>query len=457
MHEERPAAAGERSALPRLTPAELLLLFVLAALQFTHSLDYMIMMPLMPNFGQEMDVSPQQFGFLVASYAFSAGIFGLLAALFIDRFDRKRAVLVLYAGFTVGTLLCGVAPGYLTLLLARTVAGAFGGVVQAVLLAIIGDVFPDRQRGRAMGIVMTSFSVALIAGLPIGLTLAERFGWHSPFQMLGLASGLVWLLAARVLPPLRGHLARGRNSTADLWAALAHPSHVRAYVLMIALVFSTLMIVPYLADYFVENVGRPRSELRWVYLIGGLSTLVALPLVGRIADRYPKLTVFRVFALLAIIPALVTTHLPPVSFAVATAASAAFMVVTASRMVPAMAMLTGCALPRYRGSFMTVNSAVQQVAAGLAAIAGGLILGDTKAATPLTGFHFVGYLACAAMVVSVVLAGRLRPDGAEALVAVDVLPGDRKDPTAAVDDADVTIISDASDHADLAEPSRTGA
>jgi predicted MFS family arabinose efflux permease len=189
---------------------------------------------------------------------------------------------------------------------------------------------------------------------------------------------------------------------------------------MIALVFSTLMIVPYLADYLVKNVGRPKTELRWVYLCGGLSTLLALPLVGRIADRLPKLMVFRTLAILAIIPALIVTHLPPVTLLATILVSSSFMVLTAGRMVPGMAMLTACALPRYRGSFMTINSSVQQVAAGLAAIAGGLILGDTKA---LTRFDLVGYLASGAMVVSVILAGRLRPAGAEALQAVDPVAG----------------------------------
>jgi predicted MFS family arabinose efflux permease len=192
---------------------------------------------------------------------------------------------------------------------------------------------------------------------------------------------------------------------------------------MIALVFSTHMIVPYLADYLVKNVGRPKTELRWVYLCGGLSTLLALPLVGRIADRLPKLMVFRTLAILAIIPALIVTHLPPVTLLATILVSSSFMVLTAGRMVPGMAMLTACALPRYRGSFMTINSSVQQVAAGLAAIAGGLILGDTKASEALTRFDLVGYLASGAMVVSVILAGRLRPAGAEALQAVDPVAG----------------------------------
>ena len=433
MNDEATAAAGKREALPRLTAAEWVLLLVLAALGFTHNLDYMIMMPLMPYFQHEMDISERQFGLLVASYAFSAGVSGLLAALFIDRFDRKRALLWLYFGFMVGTLLCAVAPGHVSLLLARTVAGAFGGVVSAVVLAIIGDVFSDRRRGRAMGVVMTAFSLALIVGLPIGLTLADNYGWRTAFGALAGVSGVVLVMAWCVLPPLRGHLARGPSSASNLWAALSHPLHVRAYVLMIALVFSTLMIVPYLADYLVKNVGRPKTELRWIYLCGGLSTLLALPLVGRIADRLPKLMVFRTLAILAIIPALIVTHLPPVALLVTILVSSSFMVLTAGRMVPGMAMLTACALPRYRGSFMTINSSVQQVAAGLAAIAGGLILGDTKASEALTRFDLVGYLASGAMVVSVILAGRLRPAGAEALQAVDSVTGAA--PTQGVEEA----------------------
>ncbi|HLJ96952.1 MAG TPA: MFS transporter [Gemmataceae bacterium] len=419
MIEERLAAANARRALPRLTASEWLVLVVLAALQFTHNLDYMIMMPLLPQFEREMGISPQQFGFLVSAYAFSAGISGLLAAVVIDRFDRKRALLLLYAGFTVGTLLCALAPGYLCLLLARTVAGAFGGVVAATSLAIIGDLFSDSRRGRAMGVMMSAFSVALIVGVPAGLYLANRFGWRSTFGVLGVVSALVLLLVLRVLPPLRGHLAHVREETGKLWAALSSPTHVRAYVLMIALVFSTLMIVPYLADYLVANGGRSEHELPWVYLAGGLSTLCLLPLVGRISDRFPKLAVFRIIAVSAILPVLVVTHLPQVSLGVALFWSTLFMVITASRMVPAMALITASASPRHRGSFMTINSSVQQLAAALAALVGGSLL-DKAEGGALTGFQNVGYLASLAMVLSAVLAGRLRPAGSEALKAVDV-------------------------------------
>lgn len=418
---ERTAAANGKKPLPRLTASEWLVLAVLAALLFTHNLDYMIMMPLMPQFEREMVISPQEFGFLVSAYALSAGVAGLLAALFIDRFDRKRTLLFLYAGFALGTLLCALAPGYVCLLLARSVAGAFGGVVAATTLAIIGDLFSDSRRGRAMGVVMSAFSVALIVGVPAGLYLANRWGWRSTFGVLGIVSALVLVLILRVLPPLRGHLVHVRDEAGNLWAALSYPTHVRAFVLMIALVFSTLMIVPYLADFLVANAGRSESELPLIYLAGGLSTLVALPLVGRISDRFPKRLVFRVIALSAIVPALAVTHLPSVSLGVALLCSTLFMVVTASRMVPAMALITASALPRYRGSFMTINSSGQQLAAALAALVGGtlLIKGDRGI---LTGFQTVGYLASLAMILSAVLAGWLQPASSQALEAVDRQP-----------------------------------
>jgi predicted MFS family arabinose efflux permease len=413
-----PAANGKRP-LPRLTASEWLILTVLATLVFTHNVDYMIMMPLMPQFEREMGISPQQFGFLVSAYAFSAGAAGLLAALVIDRFDRKRALVLLYAGFALGALLCALAPGYRSLLLARSVAGAFGGVVAATTLAIIGDLFSDSRRGRAMGVVMSAFSVALIVGVPAGLYLANQWGWRSTFGVLGVVSSLVLVVILRVLPPLRGHLAHVREEADSLWLALSYPTHVRAYVLMIALVFSTLMIVPYLADFLVCNAGRTENELPLIYLAGGLSTLVMLPLVGRISDRFPKRTVFRVIAISAIVPAIVVTHLPSVSLGIALLWSTLFMVITASRMVPAMALITASALPRYRGSFMTINSSVQQLAAALAALVGGLLLSKVEGGT-LTGFQTVGYLASLAMVLSAVLAGWLQPAGSEALEAVDV-------------------------------------
>jgi predicted MFS family arabinose efflux permease len=414
---QKATALKSRPAAPsRLTGPEWVLLLVLAGVQFTHIMDFVIMMPLGPQFQTALRINTHEFGQLVSAYGFSACLSGLLAARFLDRFDRKKSLLVLYGGFTVGTLLCAVAPGYWPLMMARAVAGAFAGVMAANVLAIIGDAFPDSRRGRATGVVMSAFSLASIAGVPAGLALANQFGWRTPFAVLGVLSAGVLGLAWFVLPPQRRHLASGTGEATGTWAVLTNPTHVRAYVLMLALVLSTFTILPYLAIYLVRNAGQAETDLPWVYFCGGGSTLLTLTLFGWLSDRFGKLLVFRALALLAIVPALMLTHLPVVPLAVALLTTTLFMVLTSGRMVPAMAMITASSLPRYRGSFLSINSSVQQMGLGLAPLLGGAILGEGESGTPLTGFGSVGILAAATMLLTVYLAGRLRSAEARPLL-----------------------------------------
>jgi predicted MFS family arabinose efflux permease len=403
------------------TRAEVLLLAILAAVQLTHVIDFMIVLPLGPTYVREMSLTQKQFSVIVAAYAFAACLSGFVAAWFLDRFDRKRILLFLYAGFTFGTLLCAVAPDFVTLVLARAVAGAFGGIAAANVLAIVGDAFPEGRRGRAMGVVMSAFSVASIVGVPLGLWLAESLQWRAPFAVLGAVSGVVLLLAAWVLPPLRGHLGRGGPRADETLAVLCAPAHVRAYVLMVVLVLSTFTIFPYIANYLEFNVGRPDAEVKWVYVFGGLATLVGLNVVGKLSDHFGKLVVFRVLATASVVPALALTNLPAVSLPAVLVVTTLFMVITSGRMVPAMSLITSCVVPRYRGSFLSLNTSVQQFAAGCAALVSGALLGQPDKAAPLTGFSTVGLIAAAAMLTSVVLAGTLRPadEGPEAAVAVD--------------------------------------
>lgn len=412
----------------RLTGAEWLLLLVLATVQFTHIMDFIIIMPLEPQFEQTLGLSTNQFGLIVSVYGYSAGLAGLAAALFLDRFDRKRSLLVLYAGFTAGTLLCAVAPSYGWLLVGRTVAGAFGGVAAANVLAMVGDAFADVRRGTAMGVVMSAFSVASVAGVPAGLYLAEWSDakWRAPFAGLGLVALGVFPLAAVVLPPFRGHLARGQVQQSDvkavlanLWAVLVHPSHLRAYTLSTVLVFSSFTIGPFLAAYLVKNVGRPTDQLPYIYLFGGAATLLTTTPIGRISDRFGKLRVFRYLALLTIVSVLLGTNLQPgTSLLVTLAVTTLMWVAMSGRMVPAMAMITGSASYRHRGSFLSVNSCVQQLAMGLATWTATSLLNDAGPGQPMEGFATVGLVAGAAGLVSIVLAGCLRPS-AEGQQAVD--------------------------------------
>jgi predicted MFS family arabinose efflux permease len=401
------------AAPSRLSRSEWLLLLVLGAVQFTHIVDFVILLPLGPELQGALRVTPREFGWVVAAYGFSASLSGLLAAWFLDGFDRKRALLVLYGGFTLGTFLCAVAPSFGVLVLGRTVAGGFAGVMSANVLAIVGDAFPESRRGTAMGVVMSAFSVASIVGVPAGVFLANQASWRTPFACLGVLSVAVFGLAWAALPPLRGHLRRTAGPAVGPLQVLGNRAHLRAYALTTALTMGSFTIVPYLATYLVNNVGRDKSELPYVWLCGGIATLLTMTPVGRLSDRHGKLRVFRVVALLALIPTLLVTNLPSLPLALTLAATTLFMIGTAGRMVPAMAMITASALPRYRGSFMSINASVQQMAMGLAPLVSGFVLGDTAEGVPLQGFSTVGLVSVSAMLASVILAGGLRPAAAK--------------------------------------------
>ncbi len=431
MLESPPEASLSKPRVPPppLTTAEWLLLLVLASIQFTHILDFMILMPLGPRYLKEMHISTFEFGLLVSAYAFSAGLSGLLAAFFIDRFDRKRSLLFLYCGFILGTLLCAVASNYMLLFLGRCVAGTFGGIAGAVTLAAVGDVFREERRGLATGVIMSSFSVATIVGVPLGLKLAQYFGTSAPFFILTCLCLMILAVAVVVLPRMRQHLTSRTNPlAADHLAQLIKPAHLRAYALMVSLVLGMFMLVPFMATYLVYNVRWEEKDLWQVYLCGGAGTILTLSFFGSLADRFGKLPVFRVLALLTIIPILLVTNLQKEWAAWTLVITTLFMIVTSGRMVPAMAMITSSAAPTYRGSFMSVVASVQQFASALAGLVAGFVVhqggaaltgggegggigapleGSTK--EPLEGYWIVGLLACITTVASVYLAGFVKP------------------------------------------------
>ena len=391
---------------PVISRPEWGLLLLLAAVQFTNILDFVIVMPLAPMAKTDFGINSGQFGNVVAAYGLASFAGSLLAAKYLDRFGRKTALLGVYFGFTVSTLLCGLAPSYELLVAARALAGLFGGVVGSAVYAIVGDVFADYRRGTATGVIMSAFAVASIVGVPTGLILAEAFGTGAPFVALAGLSAVVWAGSFFVMPPLRGHLAHG-HPPASLWRLAAEPSHLLAYAFSVALVLGSFTVVPFLADSLVANAGQPKEHLKYVYLVAGLATLVSMNVIGRWADRAGKLRVFRIMATLSIGTALVLTNLPPVPLWVAVAASTAFMVATSGRMVPAQAMLTGSAAPAVRGGFLSLNAAVQSAAMGVASLIGGALIGQA-ADGRLAGYPSVGWLAAGFMVVSLFLAGRLR-------------------------------------------------
>lgn len=376
------------------------LLAVLATVQFTTMLDFLIMMPLGPQYMRVFEITPAQFGTIVSAYAVCAGIAGLLSGTFLDRFDRRHSLLFLYTGFGLATLFCALAPGYLSLTVARGLAGAFGGVSGAVILAIIGDVIPDYRRGRAMGLVMSSFSVASVMGVPIGLWLANTFSWHAPFFMLAAASVPVLIGIYVLTPNIEAKRHGGTDSLLKhLGRIIGVRSHLRAFAFIGMVTMSGFVVIPYISPYMVLNVGMRETQLPYIYLVGGLCTIFSMNFIGRLADRYGKRRLFTIMVLCAIGATLILTHLPAVPVPVAIASTTLFMICMSGRFVPAMTLMTSVVTRELRGGFMGVSSAVQNLAAGLGSYFGGLILTET-ASGRLQGYGAAGWISAAAALVS---------------------------------------------------------
>ena len=401
---------------PTFSPGrERLILFVLAAVQFTSIVDFVVVMPLGPVLEEELSLTPARFGLIVSSYTYAAGVAGLLASVILDRFARRTAFLALYVGFLAGTLACGLAPTYEWLLAARVLTGAFGGVLGGMAMAIVGDVFPEHRRGTATGALMSAFALASVVGVPAGLTLGQQFGWHVPFLTLAILGVPIFFVAAIALPRLDAHLGTKReheHSLAQLKATFTEPNHLRAFALTASMMFGVFTVIPFLSPYLVSNVKIPQEHLAVVYIAGGVLALVGSPIVGRLADRFGKLVVYRVAAPLLAIVILVATNLPPVSLWLAALVMALLMLCNSGRMVPAMAMITSSVAPQRRGGFLGANSAVQHVSAGFGAFVGGFILSKAPDGT-IEHYPIVGLLGIAATLVSVWLAGRLRIVGVD--------------------------------------------
>jgi len=400
-----------------LTPKrERWLLLTLASIQFTSVLDFMIMMPLGPQLTELFGISAGEFGFLVSAYTFAAGLSGLLAATYIDRFGRKRMMLTLYPLFGVAALACSFAPTFAWLMLARVASGFFGGVLMALSQTIVAEVIPFERRGRAMGVVMTSFSVATVAGVPLSLFLASHFNWHAPFLAIALMVSVCALGAAKTLPSLKGHLAAhpigdsAPSMLANLRLVLVDPNHLRAYAMSSSMVFAGFVVIPYITLYLQGNAGFKPEQIPYVYLTGGICTLISARFIGHWSDRAGKAYAFRRLALLMPLPLLAMTLSADLPMVGVLLVSSMLFVVMSGRMIPGMALIGASADPRRRGSFMTLNSAVQSLAMGLAALVGGQILGRDGNGH-LTHYWMAALLGGGASLLSFVLASKLRLHG----------------------------------------------
>lgn len=411
MSQPRPSPSTSPPAPAGFTPYQRTVVGLLAFLQFAVILDFMLMSPLGAVIMPAMQITPQQFGLVVSAYAFSAGASGLLTAGFADRFDRKRLLLFFYSGFVLGTLWCGLAQSFESLLLARIVTGLFGGVIGSIILAIATDLFAPQLRGRVMGIIQTSFAASQVLGIPIGLYLSNTWNWHVPFiamAALGLVGGLV---VSFRLQPVDGHLKLKQEHSAwmHLYHTVTEPRYLTAFATTALLMTGGFMLMPFSSAYLVGNLGIDLHHLPTVYLVTGLCTIAFGPLIGRAADKVGKFRVFVFGATLSIVMVLIYTHLGPVTVAMIIVVNAVLFLGIFSRMIPFQALVSSVPGPTQRGSFNAISASIQQLSGGVASIIAGHIV-TLAPDGHLGNFDIVGFVIVGTTLAASLLVWRLDRD-----------------------------------------------
>jgi MFS transporter, DHA1 family, inner membrane transport protein len=386
---------------------ERIILFLLAGLNFTHILDFMIMMPLSNYLIPAFKITAFQFSILVASYSISAFISGLIIAMVIDRFDRKKSLLFAYAGFLIGTIACGFAPTYGLLLSARIMAGLFGGIIGAQVLSIVADLFAYERRGTAMGAVMGAFAAATILGVPVSLYLTNlfKFNWHVPFLMIGSIGILLVPMVIRFIPSMTGHIKEYKQDSR--FSALTYVFRVPAIrsVLLFSglLMMGHFLIIPFINPYIEFNKGFSKDLIPMIYLFGGIGSLAGAIFLGRYSDKVGKLPVFLWSVFLSLFMVVIITKMPNVHFSIVLCFFSFWFVMATTRAITAQAMISEVVKPEQRGSFMSVNGSVQQLGSGLAALAAGAIV-ITEKSGKISNYNWVGYLSILVLATSMILA-----------------------------------------------------
>ena len=387
----------------RFTRYQIFLIALTSLLQFTVVLDFMVMAPLGAILMRVLTITPSQFGVAVSAYAFSAGISGILAAGFADRFDRKNMLLFFYGGFTFATLLCGIAPTYEILVLARIVTGMFAGVIGAIGMAIIADLFPIHVRGKVMGFSQMAFAASQVLGIPIGIYLANVFDWHAPFLMIVGLCLIIGIAVVFGMKPVREHLKieSGRSAFQHLWLTLKQRPYQRAFAATTLLSVGGFMMLPFSTAFMVHNMGVAEATLPMVFIVTGIVNMLSGPFIGRISDAIGKYKLFVYGSVWTAIVVVVLTHMGLIPLWLVMVLNALMFLGVMSRMIPSMALVSGMPDLHDRGAFMSINSSIQQMAGGVASVVGGLIVAQS-ATGQIINYDILGYVTIGAIILCAV-------------------------------------------------------
>lgn len=383
---------------------QLFIISILAILQFTVVLDFMVLSPLGAQLMNVLHLTTSQFGLAVSGYAFSAGLSGIIAAGFADKFDRKKLLLFFYTGFITGTFLCGIAPDYHFLLAARIITGFFGGVISSISYAIISDLFSLQVRGRVMGFVQMAFATSQVMGIPVGLYFANRIGWHAPFLMITAVSIIEFIAIVVYMNPINEHLKlkSDQNPFQHLFKTISHPNYLLAFIFSTLLVTGGYMLMPFGSAFSVNNLGIPMTQLPVLYFVTGVVSMVAGPFIGNLSDVIGKYKVFSLGSGLAIIIILYYTNLGISPFWLVVVLNTILMMGVLSRLISSSALITAIPETSERGAFMSINSSVQQISGGIASVIAGLIVVQTGSGA-LKHYDTIGYIVVGSIVVTIIM------------------------------------------------------
>lgn len=381
---------------------QIFIIALLAILQFTVVLDFMVLSPLGAQLMHVLHLTTSQFGLAVSGYAFSAGLSGLLTAGFADKFDRKKLLLFFYTGFIFGTFLCGIAPNYYFLLTARIITGLFGGVISSISYAIVSDLFDLKVRGRVMGFVQMAFATSQVMGIPVGLYFANRVGWHAPFLLITVVSLIEYTAIAIYMKPIVEHLKikSDQNAFQHLFKTIVHRDYFSAFVFSTLLVTGGYMIMPFGSAFSVNNLGVPMAQLPILYFVTGIFSMAVGPFLGKISDVFGKFKVFSSGSILTIAILLYYTNLGFTPFWIVVTLNTVLMLGVLSRLISSSALITAIPATSERGAFMSINSSVQQFSGGIASIIAGFIVLQTETGE-LRHYDTLGYIVAASMIVTI--------------------------------------------------------
>ncbi|HPH99859.1 MAG TPA: MFS transporter, partial [Chitinophagaceae bacterium] len=388
---------------------QVFVIVLLALTQFTVVLDFMVMSPLGDMLMKNMHLTPKQFGFAVSGYAFSAGIAGLLTAGFADKFDRKKLLLFFYIGFIVGTLFCGLSHSYNMLLAARIVTGLFGGVIGSISMAIVADLFPVEKRGRVMGFMQMGFGASQVLGIPISLYLANVWGWQSPFLMIVGLAAIVWIMVMIKMQPITKHLEikTDRNAFAHLLHTISNRHYRIGFLATAFLSLGGFMMMPWGSAFSINNLKVTQHQLPLLFMVAGISSLIIMPIIGKLSDRIDKFKLFVIASIWMMVMVIIYTNLTPVPFWIILTMNIFFMMGIMSRMIPAMALTSSLPQIQDRGAFMSINASLQQIAGGLAAAVGGMIVVQKDKFSPLQHYDTLGYVIVGLTIICVYMVYRV--------------------------------------------------